>query len=136
MISQNSATSLCQEIIMLKKKMKSPFQAQYNCDWIKVFCYRTDKGFRIIGDVNIWRVKNEIIFKKNTLFKALLHFRTPFFTLIVLVNNFMLITLIFLKQLGSGLTPQNCLYFQGFRGSKFVNDSLLVWPSNLCLLSC
>ena len=52
-ISQNSARSLCQKIIMLKKKIKSPFQAGYNCDWIKFSCYSSDKGFWKIGDANI-----------------------------------------------------------------------------------
>ena len=47
----------------------------------------------------------------------------------------MLITLTFFKQLGSGLIPQICLNFQGFRGSKFLNSCLLVWTSNLRLLS-
>ena len=37
------------------------------------------------------------------------------------------------KQLGSGLSPQNCLYLQGFRGPKLLNGCLVVWPSNLCL---
>ena len=38
---------------------------------------------------------------------------------------------IFFKQLGSGLSPQSCLYFQGFRGSKLLNGffvSLTKWP--------
>ena len=29
-------------------------------------------------------------------------------------------------QLGSGLSPQNCLYFQGFWGSKLFNGCLVV----------
>ena len=37
------------------------------------------------------------------------------------------------KQLGSGLNPQSCLYFQGFGGSKLLNGCLIVWRSNLCL---
>ena len=37
------------------------------------------------------------------------------------------------KQLGSDLSPQSCLYFQSYRGSKSVNGCLVVWPSNLCL---
>ena len=136
MISQNSARSLYQKFITLKKKMKSLFQTRYNCDWIKFFCYSSDKGFRIIGDVNIWRGKSEIIFKKNPLINALLHFRTPFFTLIILVHHLMLITFTFFKQLGSGLSPQSCpQYFQGFRDWRFVNDCLLDWSSKLCLLS-
>ena len=40
---------------------------------------------------------------------------------------------IFYKQLGSGLSRQSCLYFQGFRGSKLLNGCLAVWTSNLCL---
>ena len=36
------------------------------------------------------------------------------------------------KQLGSGLSPQICLYFQGFWGSKLLNGCLVVSPSNLC----
>ena len=123
-ISQNSAKSLCQKIIMLKKKMESPFQTRYNCGWIRFSCYCSDRVFRKIDDVNIWRVKGTI---------ALLH---PFFKLIILVHNFMLITLTFFKQLGSSISPQTCLYFQDFRGSKFLNDCFEVWPSNLCLLPC
>ena len=34
--------------------------------------------------------------------------------------------LFFYKQVGSGLSPQICLYFQGFRGSKLLNDCLIV----------
>ena len=33
---------------------------------------------------------------------------------------------IFYKQLGSGLSTQSCLYFQGFRGSKLLNGCLVV----------
>ena len=33
------------------------------------------------------------------------------------------------KKLGSGLSPQSCLYFQGFWGSKLLNGCLVVWPS-------
>ena len=40
---------------------------------------------------------------------------------------------LFYKRLESGLSPQSCLYFQGFWGSKLLNDCLVVWPSNLCL---
>ena len=36
-------------------------------------------------------------------------------------------TLIFIyKQLGSGVIPQSCLYFQGFMGSKLFNVCLAV----------
>ena len=35
--------------------------------------------------------------------------------------------LFFYKELGSGLSPQSCLYFQGFRGSKLLNGCLVVW---------
>ena len=35
-------------------------------------------------------------------------------------------TLIFYKQLGSGLSPESCLYFQGFRGSKLLNGCLVL----------
>ena len=44
-------------------------------------------------------------------------------------------TLFFYKQLGSGLSPKGCLYFQGFWGSKLLNGCLVVWPNNLCLQS-
>ena len=37
------------------------------------------------------------------------------------------------KQLVSGLSPQSCLYFQGFWGSKLLNGCLVVWPSSRCL---
>ena len=30
------------------------------------------------------------------------------------------------KQLGSDLSPQNCLYFQGFRGLKLFNGCFVV----------
>ena len=50
-----------------EKSISSTIYLQLN----KVFfCYSSDKGFRIIGDVNIWRGKSEIIFKKNPLIKA------------------------------------------------------------------
>ena len=39
----------------------------------------------------------------------------------------------FCKQLRSGLSPQNCLYFQGFWGTKLLNGCFVVWPSTLCL---
>ena len=42
-------------------------------------------------------------------------------------------TYFFYKQLGSGLSPQSCLYVQGFGGSKLLNGCFVVWPSNLCL---
>ena len=34
--------------------------------------------------------------------------------------------LFFYKQLGLGLSPQHCLYFQGFWDSTFLNDCLVV----------
>ena len=47
---------------------------------------------------------------------------------------FLSITLILpYKQLESGLSPQSCLYFPGFWGSKLLNGCLVVRPSNLCL---
>ena len=39
----------------------------------------------------------------------------------------------FHKQIGSGLSPQSCLYFQRFRGSNLFNGCLVVSPRNLCL---
>ena len=39
----------------------------------------------------------------------------------------------FCEQLESGLSPQSCLYFQGFRGSMLLNGSFIVLLSNLCL---
>ena len=42
-------------------------------------------------------------------------------------------TPIFYKQLGSGLSPQSCFYFQVAWGSKLLNGCLVVWPSNLCV---
>ena len=41
--------------------------------------------------------------------------------------------LFFYKQLGLDFSPQSCLYFQNFQGSKLLNGYLVVWPSNLCL---
>ena len=35
------------------------------------------------------------------------------------------IHILFYKELGSGLSPDNCLYFQGFRGSKLLDCCLL-----------
>ena len=35
-------------------------------------------------------------------------------------------TYFFNKQLGSGFSPENCLYFQGFRDSKLLNGCLVV----------
>ena len=99
-ISQNSSKSLCQKTIMLKKKIESPFQTRYNCDWIKFPCYSSDKLFRKIGEVNIWRGKSEIISEKKPLIKALLHFHTAFFTLIIPVQNSILTTLTLLSNLG------------------------------------
>ena len=39
----------------------------------------------------------------------------------------------FYKQLGSGFSPQSCLYFPSFRGSKLLNGCLVFWPSKLCV---
>ena len=39
----------------------------------------------------------------------------------------------FHEQLRSGLSPQSCLCFQGFPGSKLVIGYLAAWKSNLCL---
>ena len=47
--------------------------------------------------------------------------------------SFSMIHLSFYKQLGSGPSPQSCLYFQGVHGSKLLNVCLEVWPSNLFL---
>ena len=40
------------------------------------------------------------------------------------------IHLFFCKQLESGLSPQSCLYFQGFWGSKLLNGCFVVWQSD------
>ena len=37
------------------------------------------------------------------------------------------------KQLGSVLSSQSSLYFQGFLASKLLNGCLVFWPSNQCL---
>ena len=42
-------------------------------------------------------------------------------------------TYFFLQELGSGLIPQSCLYFEVVWDSKLLNGCLVVWPSNLCL---
>ena len=34
--------------------------------------------------------------------------------------------LFFYKQLGLGVSPPSCLYFQGFQDSKFLNGCLIV----------
>ena len=63
-------------------------------------------------------------------------FNVIFFTVTTMFQKFDLcsITLSFwYEQLGPGLSPESCLYLQGFRGSKLLNDFLVVWPSNLCL---
>ena len=44
-----------------------------------------------------------------------------------------LIHYFFYKQLGSDLSPQRCLYFQGFWGSKLLNGCFVVLPSKICL---
>ena len=36
-------------------------------------------------------------------------------------------------SLSPGLSPQNCLYFQGFRRSKLFSAGFVVWPRNLYL---
>ena len=36
-------------------------------------------------------------------------------------------------KLGSGLSPQSCIYLQSVHGSKLLNGCLVVWPSNLFL---
>ena len=41
---------------------------------------------------------------------------------------FMIYTYFLYKPLGSGLSPQSCLYFQGFWGLKLFNCYLIVWP--------
>ena len=51
----------------------------------------------------------------------------------ITVQNFMLITLIFLSNLGQA-SALKVVYIQGFRVSKFLNGCLVVWTSNLCLL--
>ena len=38
-------------------------------------------------------------------------------------------TLFFNKQLGLGFSPQSCLYFQNFQGSKLLSSGLVVWPN-------
>ena len=34
---------------------------------------------------------------------------------------FLFALIFFNKQLGSGISPESCLYFQGFRSSKLLN---------------
>ena len=40
---------------------------------------------------------------------------------------------LFLYATRSGLSPQSCLYYQGFWASKLLSGSLVVRPSKLCL---
>ena len=49
--------------------------------------------------------------------------------LLMLLRSISLYYTFFCKQLGSGLSPQNCVCFQGFWGSKLLNGCLVVWPS-------
>ena len=54
-------------------------------------------------------------------------FNVIFFTITTMFQKFDLcsITLSFYyKQLGSGLSPESCLYLQGFRGSKLLKTSV------------
>ena len=51
-----------------------------------------------------------------------------------LIFDFIFIILRFLyKQLGPSVSPQNCLYSQGFWRSNMLSGCLVVGPSNLCL---
>ena len=83
--SQKILQGVCVKIIMLKKKMKSPFQTQYNCDWIKFSCYSSDKGFRKIDEVNIWRGKKQNNFPEKPTHQGIIALPYWFFTLIILV---------------------------------------------------
>ena len=62
-----------------------------------------------------------LVTKKDSENKKLPSKWTPFASLV-----FSLLHSIFSKQLGSGLSPQNYLYFQGFWGSKLFNGCLVV----------
>ena len=62
-----------------------------------------------------------------------LHFTNiPYICIFIIFRVFIFnVHLYFFKQLWSELSPESCLYFQGFRGSKLLNGFLLVWQSNL-----
>ena len=65
----------------------------------------------------------------------LLHiFRTPFYKNIS--GGLLLISPIYIyfyKQLVLDPSPQNCLCFQDFQGSKFLNDSSVLWSNKQSL---
>ena len=64
----------------------------------------------------------------NVLFRSF-----SYFLLQVFFSQFCYTLIFIYKQLGSGLSPQSWLYFQGFMGSKLLNVCSAVWPNNLCL---
>ena len=45
---------------------------------------------------------------------------------LILIEFKRITSTLFYKQLVLGLTPQSCLYFQGFQGSKLLNGGLVV----------
>ena len=49
-----------------------------------------------------------------------------YFLLQVFFSQFCYTLILIYKQLGSGVIPQSCLYFQGFMGSKLFNVCLAV----------
>ena len=71
--------------------------------------------------MNKYSYKQGITWKKNMKKKEKKNKNKPQLIIITAVNY-----TFFYKQLGSGRSPQSCLYFQDFQGSKLLNSCLAI----------
>ena len=103
------------------------------CDFMKVdsdtggFLWNWQKFKNNYFEEHLWMSASKLYLKRDTgpFLKISFFFRC--------FSHIFAVHLFFYNQLGSGFSPQSCLYFRGSLISKLLNGCLVVWQNNLCL---
>ena len=116
-ISQNSQENTCAKDFLNKVAGLRPRA----CNFIK------KKSLAQVFACEFCEISKNTFFHRTPLVAASKRYRSFSYFLLQMFFSQFCYTLIFIyKQLGSGVIPQSCLYFQGFLGSKLFNVCLAV----------
>ena len=107
---------LCQRLFLNKVAGLRPMA----CNFIK-------KSLAQVFSCEFCEISKNTFFHRTPLVAASERCRSfSYFLLQVFCSQFCYTLIFIYKQLGSGVIPQSCLYFQGFMGSKLFNVCLAV----------
>ena len=108
---------LCQRLFLNKVAGLRPKA----CNFIK------KKSLAQMFSCEFFEISKNTFFHRTPLVAASERCRSfSYFLLQVFFSQFCYTLIFIYKQLGSGVIPQSCLYFQGFMGSKLFNVCLAV----------